>query len=163
MPKICSRQGKKERTMKKVLGMSLLIFVVLGCTFVPARAQQDRWEAQVRRQLRQQAQALNILADGDIEEPYAPFIRSLNQDRYQDVNYRLVRGVTYVFTGACDEDCRDLDLKLFGNGTKLKEDVEPDDTPIIAFRPEWTGTYTLRVIMANCNREPCRFGVGIFR
>src|SRR5205807_112233 len=100
------------------------------------------------KQLRRQALALNLLADGDLEEPYAPFIRSLDLNRYQDINYRLVEGVTYIFTGACDEDCKDLDFKLFSDRTKIKEDVDTDDTPTIVFRPAWTGTYTLRVVMA---------------
>ena len=148
--------------MKKALGMSLLMLVALGCLFSPVSAQ-DRWEVQVRKQLRAHALVISDIADVDIEEAYAPFIQSLKRNQSQDITYRLVEGVTYVLTGACDEDCQDLDFKLFSDSTKIREDVASDDRPTIIFTPAWTGTYTLRVIMVNCTREPCRYGVGAFK
>ncbi|MFY9620266.1 MAG: hypothetical protein WAM70_03745 [Pyrinomonadaceae bacterium] len=148
--------------MKKLSGMSLLALLVLGNMFSPVSAQ-DRWEAQVKRQLRTQAGAINEIADVEVEEAFAPFLRSMRHNQYQDITYRLVEGVVYVFTGACDEDCRDLDLALWSGSTKVKEDVLPDDKPIIVFRPAWTGTYTIRVTMANCTKAPCRYGVGVFK
>ena len=160
--------------MKKIILMSLLMFAALGCMCRAVSAQDscvcnpfistpDRWETQVRSQLRRQALVLNVLADGYIEEAYLPFIRSMRQNQYQDIKYRLVEGVTYVFTGACDNDCHDLDFKLFSDSTKIREDVASDDMPAVVFRPAWTGTYTLRVVMANCNRGPCRYGVSVFK
>ena len=147
--------------MKKVLGMSILMLAVLGSMFSPVSAQ-DRWEVQVKRQLRRQALVLNVIVDGELENAYAPFLRSMKRNQYQDITYRLVEGVPYIFTGVCDEDCNDLDLKLFSGSTKIREDVDRDDMPTLVFEPAWTGTYTLRVLMVNCTNEPCRYGVGVF-
>ena len=148
--------------MKKVLGMSILMLAVLGSMFSPVSAQ-DRWEVQVKRQLRTQAQVLNVIVDGELENAFAPFLRSMRRNQYQDITYRLVEGVTYIFTGACDEDCSDLDLKLFSDSTNIREDLDPDDNPTLVFKPAWTGIYRLRVIMVNCTREPCRYGIGAFK
>jgi len=129
-----------------------------------AQAQQNtRWEHQVKTQLKEAALALDVLSEGDVEEAYRPYIGNLRYNQYQDVTYRLTEGVTYVIVGACDEDCPDLDLKLFHGGELVKQDTAPDATPTIVFRPAWTGNYTLRVIMAKCNKNPCWYGVGAYK
>lgn len=139
-----------------------IAFVILGLA-TPANAQ-DRFTREVRAQLRAQAGALNLLSGGEVEEAFYPFLGSLYNNYYKDVTYRLIGGTTYLFTGACDEDCSDLDLKLFDpDGDMVKKDTEPDDHPVILYTPEETGTYTIRVIMARCNRGPCKFGVGVFK
>jgi hypothetical protein len=148
--------------MKKVFGMGLLVLVVLGCVFSPASAQ-DKWEAQVRNQLRAQADLVGDIIEFDLEEAFKPFIRSMKRNQYQDITYQLVAGTHYLFTGACDEDCRDLDFTLYSGSTKILEDIAADDKPEIDYKPTRTGTYTLRVTMVNCIKEPCRYGVGAYK
>jgi hypothetical protein len=69
-----------------------------------------------------------------------------------------------LFTGACDEDCKDLDLKVFvSDGDLVRKDTAPDDHPAILYTAQESRVFTLRVIMARCDRGPCKFGVGVFR
>lgn len=79
------------------------------------------------------------------------------------VTVMLTAGVHYTFVGVCDDDCDDLDLVLSdARGDALAADTDPDDTPLIAFTPRRTGTYSLHVYMTSCNNEPCAYGVGVY-
>ncbi|MEW5926356.1 MAG: hypothetical protein AB1941_02600 [Gemmatimonadota bacterium] len=75
---------------------------------------------------------------------------------------KLQGQVTYVIIGECDTDCEDLDLELFQGTRKLSSDLAADDVPILIFTPQVTGVFTIRVIMASCSADPCRYGVGLF-
>jgi hypothetical protein len=91
--------------------------------------------------------AFRVTNSGDLREGW-----------HSDHTIRLSYGTEYVMRGICDEDCTDLDLKLYdSNGNLLDEDVEPDDTPIIVHTARYSGNYTLRVIMARCRIEPCKW------
>src|SRR3954471_14287136 len=88
---------------------------------------------------------------------------SLNNRTNEYVTLRLDMGVQYQIMGACDNDCSDLDLTIYGpNGAELDQDIEMDDFPIVAVTPNRTATYRLKVVMATCTAEPCRYGIGVF-
>jgi len=78
----------------------------------------------------------------------------------QDLRIYMQRGLSYRFYGECDLDCDDLDFELFDqNGRLLDSDKKRDDVPIVE---KWSGPsayYTLRVSMANCDVNPCTYGV----
>lgn len=149
--------------MKGLAKRLLLLCVVGAALVVPALSQDDKWTASVRVQLRRQALALGLLAGEQVDEPYKPFIQSLRPGFHQDIRYRLTEGTTYIITGACDQDCRDLDFELWSGDTKVKTDYATDDHPVIVFTPGWTGTYVLRAKMIKCSVAPCRFGVGVYK
>ncbi|MBI1251233.1 MAG: hypothetical protein GC189_07165 [Alphaproteobacteria bacterium] len=74
------------------------------------------------------------------------------------VNVR--RGTNYVFYGACDDDCSDLDMEVYGPDGRLADtDILPDDTPFVQLRPDANGRATVRVWLASCSAEPCYVGV----
>ncbi len=75
-------------------------------------------------------------------------------------SFELEKDVEYHIISACDEDCGDIDLYLLDeNDNDIDSDVERDDRPMISVTPAWTGQFTLRVEMFNCEIEPCRFGI----
>ena len=72
-------------------------------------------------------------------------------------------GVNYVILGVCDNDCSDLDLRLFDpNGREVASDLLTDDNPVVNVTPRRTGTYTVRAIMTTCSSQPCRYGIGVY-
>jgi len=71
-------------------------------------------------------------------------------------------GGEVYFIGACDENCRDLDLVVRDSaGREIGRDVELDDTPIVVVQGP-AAAYSVEVSMADCTGE-CHWGVGVFR
>ena len=88
----------------------------------------------------------------------------LDDDEEETYEYWLQSGVRYTFAGTCDDDCTDLDLKLFNRANELvAEDTDPDSNPQIVFSPRTSGTYRLRVVMYRCSIEPCRYDLDQYR
>jgi hypothetical protein len=125
-----------------------------------AAAPQDEWTQQVRRMLQQAGQKFE---ERGYSMTHQIFTGSLNDDSNEYVNVPLSIGTTYALMGACDTDCSDLDLTLYDSrGNQVSQDVEMDDFPIVSVTPSRTGTYRVKVTMATCSAEPCRYGVGVF-
>jgi hypothetical protein len=80
---------------------------------------------------------------------------------YQDVAYRLEAGYVYAFVGACDEDCRDIDLTLYNpSGAVVLSDTGADDEPNFYVLVTASGTYHLRATIPRCSAPiGCYWGV----
>jgi len=88
---------------------------------------------------------------------------SLDENRWTGRNLRLQAGHAYLIHAVCDSDCRDLDLRLFSEyGSEVASDLDPDDHPLLIYRPTQTGLYSLRIIMAACAADPCSFGGALY-
>lgn len=75
----------------------------------------------------------------------------------------LNAGRSYVILGVCDNDCTDVDLRLYGpDGSTVIQDLATDDHPTLNFTAPSTGNYRLEVIMATCRQSPCYYGVQLF-
>ena len=120
----------------------------------------DQFERQVRQQLDSAARRLG--KDG-YELTHNVFTGELRENQYEDVTVELNRGRTYVIVAVCDNDCKDVDLRLLNRGGReIDNDVEADDYPTVAVEPDRDERYTVRTIMATCNTQPCRYGFGVF-
>jgi hypothetical protein len=141
--------------------LSRLSFVLaLGALFAaPASAQQ--YTAQVRAQL---DRAQRTLRGEGYSRVRAYTTGSLGDGDDQAYRVTLQRGYDYVFTGACDSDCSDLDFWLYdNNGNLIDSDTAADDVPVVRVTPARNGTFTIRVGMAACSAAPCYHGFGLFR
>ena len=70
----------------------------------------------------------------------------------------------YIITGACDNDCSDLDLTVKdSNGKVIEKDTTTDDVPVLRFRANSSSRYTVDVRMYACSSAPCYFGFGVFQ
>jgi hypothetical protein len=79
------------------------------------------------------------------------------------VRLSLRAGRAYAATATCDEDCSDIDLELVDPwGNVVSRDFRRDDVPVVTVTPRTDGVYRVRVIMARCSQEPCRYAVGVF-
>jgi hypothetical protein len=61
--------------------------------------------------------------------------------------------------GACDNDCKNIDMQLLDSrGNVIGEDVENDDFPIVSTSNQ-SGDYTIVVKMVSCAAAPCHYAV----
>lgn len=89
---------------------------------------------------------------------------TLRDSGTEDISVTLAAGTEYIFYGMCDEDCDDLDLIVLDpNGREVDADREEDDIPMVMMRATASGAHTLRVSMASCTAEPCRFWTRAYR
>ena len=81
-------------------------------------------------------------------------------------NHRLNlrRGTRYKIAAVCDNDCRDLDLKLYDeNGNLIDKDFQSDDVPIVDVQPRRTATFKVVVQMESCHVSPCGYSVVVMK
>lgn len=88
---------------------------------------------------------------------------NLYDDGVEDYFLTLYSGTAYKISAVCDEDCNDLDIRLYDqNGNLIDSDTDNDSMPVVEVSPKWTGRFKLRVTMCDCDVEPCKIGIGIF-
>jgi hypothetical protein len=125
-----------------------------------AAVPQDEWVAQVRRILQSTARTFE---NNGYSMTHRIYTGSLNSGREAMVSLDLDIGTQYQIMGACDTDCSDLDFVLYDpRGNQVDDDVATDDVPIVSVTPSRSGTYRVKVVMAACSAEPCRYGVAVF-
>lgn len=87
----------------------------------------------------------------------------LAQGERDQLTIELDRGGAFSFLAVCDNDCTDIDLRVYDPSGKLVgEDVLLDDYPVVSFTASHSATYTVEVIMATCSVAPCYYAVGTF-
>ncbi|HEX6367460.1 MAG TPA: S1C family serine protease [Longimicrobium sp.] len=120
----------------------------------------SRWEEQV----------IGFLENGEEVLEREGFSRTreyetgaLDRGASRTVRIRLEEGVTYMLLGACDTDCDNMDLKIFGPGGRLLDsDVAGDDFPVLTVTPAASGEYTVRVTMTSCETAYCYYSLGVY-
>ena len=121
---------------------------------------QDEFEKQVTEQL---DRAGRELVSKGFRMTHQVFTGALNADDTENVVFELDPNSTYVVLGVCDNDCKDLDLRLLNAaGKEIDSDVEPDDAPVVAVAPTRRERFTVKAMMAACGANPCRYGLGVF-
>ncbi|MEZ6022599.1 MAG: hypothetical protein R3C16_04100 [Hyphomonadaceae bacterium] len=144
--------------------MRLAIFAaaLALCGFAaPAAAQPNAYETQVRSYLEHGLpvhEALGYRRErsiGDVVEPLTldrPFLWAIP----------LRAGVTYRIYGACDDDCSDLDMEIYGADGRLADrDVGLDDIPYVQITPIESGPHYVRIWLYACDVEPCYAGARV--
>lgn len=80
----------------------------------------------------------------------------LNLDRPHLWSIYLLEGVNYRVYAACDDDCTDVDMEVYGaDGAFIERDASRDDTPFVQVTPTQTGRHYVRVWLYACSAEPC--------
>jgi hypothetical protein len=144
------------------MGRTLIALLLGAAVLTPAaaQAQDSRWERQVNDQIRRYG---DVLSDNGYELSHDMKTGSLADDENEYFTLELDAGSSYALLGVCDEDCTDVDLRLYdADGNEVDSDVEVDDYPVVEVRPRRTARYRVKVIMATCSTSPCFYGVGVF-
>ena len=133
--------------------------VLTGAALQPASMPKlDTYVAQVYEQLRGYQEELDLGA-----MTHEIHTSSLTEGRSVSVNVQLDADNDYAFLGVCDNDCSDLDLRIYDSlGKLVDEDIEADDYPVLLLSANRAGTYRVEVVMAACSSDPCRFGVAAY-
>ena len=79
------------------------------------------------------------------------------------VGITLQSGQSYALLGVCDNDCSDLDLALYQNGTELVKDVTQDDWPILQVDASGSSSYEVRVTMYECSTATCGYQLSVWQ
>lgn len=123
-------------------------------------AAQSRWEDQVNDQIKR---ASSILEDKGYSRTHDPYTGSLREGENEYLTVTLHAGTTYALLGVCDNDCHDIDFRLYdADDNEVDSDTQSDDVPIVRVTPSETMRYRLKVIMVSCKTSPCFYGVGVF-
>jgi hypothetical protein len=131
-----------------------------GATMTPSRAPSSG-TTQYDQQVNNQLDAAERNASGMSRLFRSPIFR-LTEGATQDYPIAMRRGQRYTIAGVCDNDCPDLDIKLIDpNGSQVVEDSATDSVPVVTHAPTIDGTYTVRVVMYDCNVAPCSAGLTI--
>lgn len=155
-----------KRPLERLSGARLLLtaaaFLALTQIATQTAQAQDaaKYEAQVRVQLDAVAE---VAAENGYEQTHDYVIDRLDGDGEDSFTLTLEEGVTYTIASVCDEDCSDVDIRLYDENENLIDaDESADDVPITEVTPAWTGEFTITVHMYECKREPCFYGIGVF-
>lgn len=135
--------------------------ILLGVVVLaPAAVAQSRWEDQVNEQIKR---AGRILEDKGFSQTHDRYTGSLHQGDSEYLTLTLHAGEHYALLGVCDNDCSDIDFRLFdADDNEVSSDLQTDDVPIVQVTPHETMRYRLKVIMVTCKTSPCFYGVGVF-
>lgn len=72
-------------------------------------------------------------------------------------------GYDYLFAGACDQDCSDIDLEVRTSaGETIGSDYEANDRPVVRVSPG-AGRFVISSSMYECTTAPCYYGIGVYR
>ena len=141
--------------------VAALLTLALGGALATQATAQNSYQQQIRTQL--QAASDTIRGHGYTADR-EPMMGSLNNAANEGMMVNLQGGVRYAIVGVCDNDCTDVDLRIWApDGAKLAEDILTDDTPVLEFTATVTGQYRLSVEMATCSTNPCYWGFQVFR
>ena len=123
-------------------------------------AQANQWTRVVKAQIREHS---SFLTDRGYELATDVYQGSLHERESEYLEATLHAGTQYAFLGVCDQDCTDIDLRLFDpDGDETDNDIGTDDWPVVKVTPQVTGKYKIKVIMVACKTSPCFYGVGEF-
>lgn len=139
----------------------VVVSALLGVVLVSSVAQaQDRYEEVVRAELRRVGQTSE---NSGYHLTTDIFMGRLDDDATTNQNVSLEAGQDYAIWGVCDQDCSDIDLTLYDDdGNQIDQDIQTDDKPLVRVTPRRNGRFRIKVSMANCSANPCRYGVGVW-
>ncbi len=135
------------------------LLVLLG--LAPERLTAQSYAVQVWDQLQEHWKTISKNDDDWYLQNY--LMGRLNKGGTDSWTFYFDKDKSYIITGACDNDCGNVDLVIKdADGNIVDKDRKDDDTPVLSLKPEKGARYTINVEMAACKEEPCYFGLGIF-
>jgi hypothetical protein len=135
--------------------------LALLAALVPASLDaQDRWETQVRNQMIEITDRAHSAGFSRTSQYYYGRLR---QGQSETINLTFATGREYMVIAACDSDCPDVDLSLYeGDGQLFGSDLRSDAFPIVVVPTGHSGTHPVKVSMARCDANPCRYEIAVF-
>lgn len=141
-------------------------FVVAAVALFAGEAEGQDWRELVVQQLDHAGEL--VRAEGQTDANVLSrnqVIGVLEDGATSYVEVMLEGGTEYFFAGVCDQDCSDLDLRLYleDDFEEVASDVATDDVPLLSFTAPSSGAYLLGVDMADCEEEICYYGFRVYQ
>jgi hypothetical protein len=155
----CSSGEMPNILFWEVIIMRIYLLAAFAAGLATPAFAQNQYTQQVNTQL--DAMESNARDQGQARLFRSPIFR-LNEGATQSYPVSFVAGRSYTIGGVCDNDCPDLDIKLIDpSGREVATDVLTDSVPVVTHDATRTGTYSVRVIMYDCNAAPCSAGLTV--
>jgi hypothetical protein len=102
-------------------------------------------------------------ADDGYAHAVGPLAGSLPSPRAAQLPLTLRVGQEIRVAGVCDQNCADLDLRVFDpRGRIVAMDTGDDDSPVVDMQAEMYGQHTIEVDMIDCAASRCRYAVNVY-
>lgn len=122
----------------------------------------DEVHAQLRADIAAQLDQLsqNFAAGMAPAEGFTDQVLTLEPGTDHRWQVNLTGARPYIFIGACDGDCTNVDIELIDvrTGGVVASDMLPDDYPVVQFTPPADGQYIVRTLLQTCTIAPCYIG-----
>jgi hypothetical protein len=142
--------------------MRLIASAVLAITLLAGGAQPAAAQTYAQ-QVWAQLQRVHEVANANDYRLRNYILGHINAGGTDNWSFTLAANTEYLVTGACDNDCSDLDIFVKdANGTVIAKDDSADDIPVVRFTARTAGRYSIDVRMHQCSANPCYFGFGLF-
>src|SRR5437868_4644631 len=126
----------------------VILALVAFAAAAPGASAQNHFERQIATQFRNWAPRF---ASQGLTPVGAPATGSLRARGDESLLINLTAGTQYAIAGVCDADCTDIDLQVYSaDGTKIGEDMEGDEKPVVLFTAAYTGQFRVKVLMTRC-------------
>jgi hypothetical protein len=136
---------------------------VVALALLVSNADQGHAQAYAQ-QVWTQLQKAHEIVGGDDYNLQNYIVGQLAEGNTDSWTFTFKANTDYIITGACDNDCTDLDLTVKDTSGKIVEkDTTTDDVPLLRFRGGSNSRYTVEVKMYACSSGPCYFGFGVFQ
>ena len=101
--------------------------------------------------------------EADVTKTHSYLIDRIGEGEKDSATLTLRRGWTYMLVGVCDNDCTDVDIKVYDeDGDQVAADSDLSDVSAVTVEPRFTGEYRVQIEMYKCSIDPCYYGVGVF-
>jgi hypothetical protein len=134
-----------------------LLLALLACAAATAAA------AQPADPMRAQVAALTARMPAGTRLLREPWMGALAQGASDDIWIGLRAGRTYHLIPLCDQDCSEVDLRMYdAAGTEVAHASDMDDIDILTITPARGGRYRMRMVMLGCSAAPCRYAIAMY-
>lgn len=129
-----------------------------GCDYSAQAFEQSPWLPRAQQMNRDIVQR----KDSQARQAHI-FSGRLAKEQSENHSIQLTAGKYYSFFADCNYDCSDIDLALKGpDGRVIKEDTDDDDSPMLGWRANRSGRYTLTVTVPKCDADQCEYSSQVF-
>lgn len=124
----------------------------------PAKVGADRWETSARDEL----VVWMAKTSKDYVQSHEVVTGALKEGGSEETEFILRRGKFYAVLGTCDQDCTDIDLAILDrHHSSIDNDVSASNHPVAVVQVAKTGSFYVKVVMAKCAVDPCRYAFTI--
>jgi len=107
--------------------------------------------------------AEKILIGDGFERTHDRHYAKVKTDKTEESVLTLKQDVDYAIVTVCDNDCTNVDAKIFNkDNQELDMDTTGDDFPVLDIRPPETGEYKIVISVPGCSARRCTIGIGVY-